>query len=73
MAEVTEKIDPRWAWAPYRPDGKSPWDLRRVGHLYRRASFGATYDKLQAGLKAGPEKAVAGLLHGEPGLEEFDA
>jgi uncharacterized protein (DUF1800 family) len=73
MAEVTEKIDPRWAWAPYRPSDKAPWDLRRVGHLYRRASFGATHDKLQAALKAGPEKAVAGLLHGEPGLGKFDA
>ncbi len=73
MAEVTEKIDPRWAWAPYRPGDKAPWDLRRVGHLYRRASFGATHVDLQAALKAGPEKAVAGLLHGGPGLEQFDA
>jgi uncharacterized protein (DUF1800 family) len=73
MAEVSEKIDPRWAWAPYRPSDKAPWDLRRVGHLYRRASFGATHAELQAALKAGPEKAVAGLLQGGPGLQQFDA
>jgi uncharacterized protein (DUF1800 family) len=61
---VTNPTDPKWAWQPYRPSAEAPWDLRRVGHLYRRAAFGATWDELQRGLAAGPEAAVAALLKG---------
>ena len=35
------KFDPDQAWQPYRPSAEAPWDSRRVGHLYRRAAFGA--------------------------------
>src|SRR5579884_2830651 len=74
MTDATAKsIDPRWAWQPYRPSKEAPWDLPRVGHLYRRAAFGATYSELEAGLKAGPEALIAQLLQGGPGLAEFDA
>ena len=59
-------IDPRRAWAPYRPSADNPWDLRKVGHLYRRAGFGATWQELQDGLAAGPEQAVGALLVGGP-------
>ncbi|HZV05229.1 MAG TPA: DUF1800 domain-containing protein, partial [Gemmataceae bacterium] len=66
-------IDPRWAWQPYRPSSQAPWNLQRVGHLYRRAAFGATYTELEAGVKAGPEALIALLLKGGTGLAEFDA
>jgi uncharacterized protein (DUF1800 family) len=69
MADV---IDPRWAWEPYEPSEKSPWDLRKAGHLYRRASFGATWADLETALKLGPEKTIDVLLQGGPGQEEFD-
>jgi uncharacterized protein (DUF1800 family) len=72
MAENTDKIDPQWAWKPYQPDDKAPWDVRRVGHLYRRAAFGATAAELDAGVKAGPEKAVEALLDGGNGRLDFD-
>src|SRR5438477_469736 len=68
----TRTLDPRWAWEPYRPTDAMPWDLRRVGHLYRRAAFGATKAELDSGLKAGPEKAIEDLLGGGPGQAEFD-
>jgi uncharacterized protein (DUF1800 family) len=74
MADASAKtIDPRWAWQPYRPSKEAPWDLQRVGHLYRRAAFGANHTELEAGLKAGPEALVAQLLKGGSGLAEFDA
>jgi uncharacterized protein (DUF1800 family) len=57
-------IDPRWAWEPYRPTADNPWDLRKAGHLYRRAAFGAAWGELQAVVQAGPEQAVADLLRG---------
>src|SRR5262245_5282546 len=54
------------AWEPYKPDDKNPWTLQKVGHLYRRAAFGATAAELKAGLELGPEKLVAQLLTGGP-------
>jgi uncharacterized protein (DUF1800 family) len=73
MADATTKsIDPRWAWEPYRPTAKEPWTIRRVGHLYRRAGFGANYAELKAGLEAGPEKLIAQMMNGGSGLAEFD-
>jgi uncharacterized protein (DUF1800 family) len=64
-------IDPRRAWEPYRPTDQNPWDLRKAGHLYRRAAFGATWAELQAAVQAGPEKAVDQLLRGRE-EEAFD-
>ncbi|MFO0808840.1 MAG: DUF1800 domain-containing protein [Gemmataceae bacterium] len=58
--------DPKRAWAPYKPTADNPWDLRKVGHFYRRAGFGATWTELQAGLDAGPEKLVDSFLAGGP-------
>ena len=31
--------DPIWAWSPYEPTASAPWNLKKVGHLYRRAAF----------------------------------
>jgi uncharacterized protein (DUF1800 family) len=67
-----KEIDPRWAWKPYVPSPEEPWDLRKVGHLYRRASFGATWSELQAAQASGPEAAIDHLLKGGPDQEDFD-
>ena len=71
-AESTKSPDPRWAWQPYRASKEAPWNLQRVGHLYRRAAFGATHAELEAGLKAGPNALIAQLFKGGPGQKEFD-
>jgi uncharacterized protein (DUF1800 family) len=65
-------FDPSWAWQPYRPDDKNPWDLKRAGHLYRRAAFGASSRQLDEAVAAGPEKTIAALLSGGAGIEAFD-
>jgi uncharacterized protein (DUF1800 family) len=70
---MTEAVNPRWAWEEYRPSPASPWDVKKVGHLYRRAAFGATGAELDAGLKDGPAKTIDRLLRGDPGQESFDA
>lgn len=57
-------IDPQWAWATYQPTAEMPWNLRRVGHLYRRAGFGATWPELHSGLEKGPQACVDALLAG---------
>jgi hypothetical protein len=69
---MADDINPRWAWAPYKPSDMEPWDIKKVGHLYRRAAFGATLAELDSGLKAGPEKLIDALLKGGPGQEKFD-
>jgi uncharacterized protein (DUF1800 family) len=51
-------------WAPYAPDDKVPWNLRRVVHLHRRAGFAATWHELQLDLKAGPAESVGRILAG---------
>jgi uncharacterized protein (DUF1800 family) len=66
-------IDPTWAWQTYEPSAKSPWDIRKVGHLYRRAAFGANMGELQEGLRAGPAKTIDALLRGGPAQSDFEA
>jgi len=62
---MAESVDsPRGAWAPYRPTPESPWDLRRVVHLHRRAGFAATGEELRRDLEDGPEASVDRLLAG---------
>ncbi len=59
-----EAIDSRWAWQRYRPSAEAPWDIKKVGHLYRRAGFGATTRELDEGLRAGPDRTIDLLLRG---------
>ncbi len=70
---MARDFDPHWAWEPYRPSDQSPWDIKKVGHLYRRASFGATWTELEMALRDGPEKAIETLLAGGPDQDKFDA
>src|SRR5262245_2133364 len=62
-------------WAPYEPDGKTPWDLRRVVHLHRRAALAATWPELQRDLTDGPKTSVGRLLEGRanPAPADFAA
>jgi uncharacterized protein (DUF1800 family) len=56
-------------WTPYTPDDHSPWDLRRVVHLHRRAGFAATWSEIQRDLKDGPKASVDRVLIGKASLE----
>ncbi len=56
---------PGGPWAPYVPDGKAPWDTRRVVHLHRRAGFAATWGEIRRDLKGGPKASVDRLLAGK--------
>jgi uncharacterized protein (DUF1800 family) len=69
---MSQAIDPRHAWEPYLPSAESPWDVRAVGHLYRRAAFGSTWAELEARLRDGPHKTIDQLLRGGPGQEAFE-
>ena len=73
MLSRTQLIDPDKAWAPYVPnDSWSPWTLSLVGHLYRRAAFGATYAELTSTLEIGPQAAIDRLIRPEGDLDAFE-
>src|SRR5260370_33686771 len=72
MADTAKSIDPRTAWEPYRPSKDAPWNVERAGHLYRRATFGATMADLDQALKDGPDKTIARLVAGGPVNEKFE-
>jgi uncharacterized protein (DUF1800 family) len=57
-------------WAPYEPTTDDPWDLRKVGHLHRRAGFGATWAEFQRDLKDGPAASVERFLKPRPTTDE---
>jgi uncharacterized protein (DUF1800 family) len=61
-----ETIDRDWAWQPYRPSDASPWDVKKAGHLHRRAGFGADLGELESTVGLGPERAIDRLLEGRP-------
>jgi len=63
--------DVKRAWEPYKPSAENPWDRRKVGHLYRRAAFGATAQELEAGVRDGPEKTLTRILEGATESEDF--
>jgi len=64
--------DPAWAWAPFVPDARRPWDLRLAGHLHRRAGFGGTWSELRESLADGPQKSIARLLRPAGDLAAFE-
>ena len=61
------------AWAPYEPSSASPWTLRRVIHLHRRAGLGADWTHLQRDLERGPRAAIQGMLDGGTGDPQSNA
>ena len=61
---MASTIDPRRAWERYTPDTANPWDQKKVGHLYRRAAFGATWTELHEGVNLGPDALIDRLLKG---------
>ena len=72
QAQKARPPDPAWAWAPYRPDDRRPWNLARAGHLFRRAGFGADWGTLRQALADGPEAAVGRLLRPEADTAAFN-
>jgi Protein of unknown function (DUF1800) len=54
-----------YPWSRYQPDETSPWNVRRVVHLHRRAGLGASWGQIERDLADGPEKSIQRLLKGQ--------
>jgi uncharacterized protein (DUF1800 family) len=52
-------------WEPYTPTPATPWNVRRVVHLHRRAGFAATWPEVRRDLKDGPAATIERLLTGQ--------
>lgn len=65
-------LSAQMAWEPYTPTAEEPWTLTKVGHLYRRAGFGATHAELTRGLTNGPAATIRELLDGTPADADFE-
>jgi Protein of unknown function (DUF1800) len=61
-----DQIEPGWAWEPWQPDAKTPWNRKWAGHLYRRAAFGPIPAELEQAEKRGPQATLELLFTGEP-------
>src|SRR5262245_11052049 len=66
---MPREFPPDSPWAAYAPDKSSPWDLRRVVHLHRRAGFAATWAEVRRDLKDGPKASIDRLLAGKARAE----
>jgi uncharacterized protein (DUF1800 family) len=56
-------------WETYEPTAATPWNLQRVVHLHRRASFAAPWKTLQRDLADGPRPSIDRLLAGNQNTE----
>jgi hypothetical protein len=59
-------------WAEYTPTAADPWDVRKAGHLLRRATFGPTHAELERAVKDGPKAAIDKLLKGGEPDADFE-
>jgi uncharacterized protein (DUF1800 family) len=70
VTKSAESVDP---WAPYVPSDRSPWNLRRVVHLHRRAGFAATWGEIRRDLRDGPRGTLDRVLAGKAATEGVPA
>ncbi len=71
MPLALETIDPTWAWEPFAPTEKRPWNHTLAAHLFRRAAFGAPAEQIDAAIKQSPASAVEQVMRGSEDQSDF--
>lgn len=61
-----DRVDVEWAWSKFEPAADRPWSLTLAAHLFRRASFGATWAELQQACHVGLSGTLDQLMAGGP-------
>ncbi|GIW95605.1 MAG: hypothetical protein KatS3mg110_3646 [Pirellulaceae bacterium] len=72
MSHDWNSIDPQWAWSPYEPDARCPWNRARAAHLFRRAGFGADSQQLDQAVHQSPQQVVDQLIEPPADITAFD-
>jgi hypothetical protein len=65
-----DRVNPDDAWKPWEPTASDPWDLKKAGHLYRRAGFGGSLDELRDAVKKGQVACIDKFLSGDPAINQ---
>jgi uncharacterized protein (DUF1800 family) len=68
----TSPVPPDKQFDEYQPAEDMPWNTERVGHLLRRAGFGATHARQQTMLKQNPAQAIESVVNFDPKVDPFD-
>jgi uncharacterized protein (DUF1800 family) len=72
MPQDIAAIDPDWAWAPFEPSTKQPWNRRLAAHLCRRAGFGATSEELDELVERAPAEVAASFVKNAAAASKLD-
>lgn len=72
MPQDFSAIDPDWAWTPFEPSAKQPWNRRRAAHLCRRAGFGATSEELDQLVKRAPAEVAHSFVDNAAAASQLD-
>jgi hypothetical protein len=70
-AEIS-RVDPGQAWEPWKPEARDPWHACWAAHLFRRAAFGASPERIARAVRAGLEPTLKELLGGTAGYARTD-
>ena len=70
MASPTTQ--PSQAFDAYKPTAVDPWDLRKVGHLFRRTGFGGNIDRLNEALAKKPAEVIHQLMDYDPAIDPLN-
>jgi hypothetical protein len=70
-ADITH-VDPAAAWEHWKPNARDPFNARWAGHLFRRAAFGASPERLARAVRDGLEPTIQELLAGAKDHEKND-
>jgi uncharacterized protein (DUF1800 family) len=71
MSQHPSHTPPSDPFIEYEPDVSETWDIRKAGHLLRRATFGASHERLDAMLKLSPRQAIDSLFDFDPQVDPF--
>ncbi len=67
-----QQIDPQWAWNEFEPTAAQPWTRRAAAHLFRRAGFGASKEKLDEAITSTPADTVRQLIADDANATNFE-
>jgi uncharacterized protein (DUF1800 family) len=68
----TDTAVPSNPFSPYVPSSAEPWNVRRAGHLLRRARFGANADLLDETVGQSPSQAIDRLFDYDPAVDPLN-
>jgi len=70
--QTFQRFNPRTAWQPYYPLGTNPWNAEKAAHLFRRATFGASWRTVQQAVESSPSTVVSAIVNQGEDQKRFE-